>query len=64
MGDQKRKSGIWHHRAPDYKLVYCGRPKENFPEKTTKLASRKEISLINDEQNSADRRTQQPKKIN
>jgi hypothetical protein len=33
MKEQKRKSGLWHHRVPDYKLVYCGE-KEGFPEKT------------------------------
>jgi hypothetical protein len=20
----KRRSGVWHHRVPDFKLVYCG----------------------------------------
>jgi hypothetical protein len=29
---RKPKSGVWHHRVPDYKLVYCGR-EEAFPEK-------------------------------
>ena len=20
----KRRNGVWHHRVPDFKLVYCG----------------------------------------
>jgi hypothetical protein len=24
MVRRKRKSGVWHHRVPDFKLVYCG----------------------------------------
>ena len=32
MKERKRKSGNWHHRVPDYKLVYCGK-EESFPEK-------------------------------
>jgi hypothetical protein len=28
---RKLKSGVWHHRVPDFKLVYCG--EEDYPEK-------------------------------
>ena len=62
MRRQKRKSGIWHHRAPDFKLVYCG-PEEGFPEKVAKLAIRKEVSKIADENDSAESRVQQEKNI-
>ena len=31
MGRRNDWEGEWHHRAPDYKLVYCG-PKENSKE--------------------------------
>ena len=55
MGGRKHKSGVWHHRVPDFKLVYCG-PEEIFPEKEKKLAIRKEVTEISDEHNSADSR--------
>jgi hypothetical protein len=28
----KRKQGDWHHRLPDFQLVYCG-PKKERPNK-------------------------------
>ena len=31
MGRRNDWEGEWHHRAPDYKLVYCG-PKESSQE--------------------------------
>ena len=62
MSRRKRKSGIWHHRVPDFKLVYCG-PEEGCPEKVTKLAIRKEVSEISDEHDSAESRVQQEKNI-
>ena len=40
MKEQKRKSGLWHHRVPDYKLVYCGE-KEGFPEKKIEFEKKK-----------------------
>jgi hypothetical protein len=24
MARGKRRSGVWHHRVPDFKLIYCG----------------------------------------
>jgi hypothetical protein len=45
MGDRKRKSGIWHHRVPDYKLVYCGKEKD-FPERELEVNLQKE-KMIN-----------------
>ena len=62
MSRRKRKSGIWHHRVPDFKLVYCG-PEEGFPEKETKLAIRKEVSEIADEHDSAHSRENNRKKL-
>jgi len=44
MGDRKRKSGIWHHRVPDYKLVYCGK-EESFLEKTNEIEKKKSLVL-------------------
>ena len=61
MGRRKRKSGVWHHRVPDFKLVYCG-PEEGFTEKETKIVIRKEVSEIADEHDSAGSRLEQQKK--
>jgi len=55
MRRRKRKSGIWHHRAPDFKLVYCG-PEEGFPEKTKELTIRKEVSETKNMHDSTQRR--------
>ena len=63
MRRQKRKSGIWHHRAPDFKLVYCG-PEEGFPEKETKeLTIRKEVSETENKHDSNPSRLLQKQKI-
>jgi predicted SPOUT superfamily RNA methylase MTH1 len=32
----KRRNGVWHHRVPDFKLVYCGQDKY-ITKKETKL---------------------------
>ena len=61
MTGRKRKSGVWHHRVPDFKLVYCG-PEEGFPEKETKLAFRKEVSEIADQHDSTRSKLEQQKK--
>ena len=61
MSRRKRKSGIWHHRVPDFKLVYCG-SEENFPEKTKELTIRKEVSETESEQDSTHNRLEQQKK--
>ena len=53
MGGRKRKSGVWHHRVPDFKLVYC-RPEEGFPDKETKPTLIKEVSEIESEHDSAE----------
>ena len=55
MRCRKRKSGIWHHRVPDFKLVYCG-PEEGFPEKETNIAIRKEVSETENKHDSTHRR--------
>jgi hypothetical protein len=39
MDKKKRRSKDWHHRVPDFKLVYCGtkkRTKEEEPKETHK----------------------------
>ena len=35
MVKRKRWSKDWHHRVPDFKLVYCG-PKKSAPKEETK----------------------------
>ena len=61
MGGRKRKSGVWHHRVPDFKLVYWG-PEEGFSEKETKLAFRKEVSETESEHDSTRSKLEQQKK--
>ena len=39
MRRRKDWSEEWHHRVPDYRLVYCG-PKGNSPEEETKKYQR------------------------
>jgi hypothetical protein len=44
MGGGKNKKGIWHHRVPDFKLVYCGRD-DDCQEKETKVSPIKKKKL-------------------
>ena len=34
---RKSRDGEWHHRVPDFKLVYCG--KQDFSEKESEKLS-------------------------
>jgi len=50
MGHRKRWSADWHHRAPDFKLVYCG-PKKSIPKEETGQAEKRrmiEVSVATD----------------
>jgi len=49
----KRWKKDWHHRAPDFKLVYCGPKKTNKQETKDSQSKRRilETSIINDENN-------------
>jgi hypothetical protein len=63
MAGRKRRSGVWHHRVPDFKLVYCG-PREYIPKKETKLTIRErrdKVSVNADEDEGAGRRLEQQK---
>jgi hypothetical protein len=42
MGRRNDWEGEWHHRAPDYKLVYCG-PKESHKEEKIKIYNRNRL---------------------
>ena len=41
-GTPKGLEGEWHHRAPDYRLVYCG-PKESSKEEEAKKYRRNRL---------------------
>ena len=63
MAGRKRRNGVWHHRVPDFKLVYCG-PNEYVPEKETKLTiieRSAKVSFNADEDDAACRRLEQKK---
>jgi len=42
MVKRKRRSKDWHHRVPDFKLVYCG-PKKITSKEETKHVRRKRM---------------------
>ena len=44
----KRRGTEWHHRVPDFKLVYCGSETKNQKEET-KLYSIKKLTDVHDE---------------
>ena len=52
MVRRKYRGEVWHHRVPDFQLVYCG---PETPNKTGKLKSPKgarpsrEVKLVSDE---------------
>jgi len=51
MVRRKRRSGVWHHRVPDFKLVYCG-PKDRVSKEEyefTFRGKRPQISIIEDQ---------------
>ena len=37
----------WHHRAPDFKLVYCG-PKKSTPNEETKQTGKRRMVEFSD----------------
>lgn len=41
MGKKTRRKKDWHHRVPDFKLVYCGTTKH--PEEETKELYKKRL---------------------
>jgi hypothetical protein len=48
MRRRKRKSGDWHHRVPDFKMVYCGSKKHVKEEPKQPLEKRMvEVSVTN-----------------
>jgi len=62
---KKHRSGVWHHRVPDFKLVYCG-PNDRDSKKELKFTfrgKRLKISNIVDENDVADRRLIQEKRL-
>ena len=51
----KRRSGVWHHRVPDFKLVYCGPTNKNSKKEYDFTSEEKwlKISIIQDQDNKA-----------
>ena len=51
----KRRSGVWHHRVPDFKLVYCGPANKNTKKEHDFNSEEKwpKISIIEDQDDKA-----------
>ena len=63
MAGRKRRSGVWHHRVPDFKLVYCG-PNGYVPTKGTKpTISMAKVSVNADEDDAVGKRLEQEKTL-
>jgi len=41
MVNKKRRSKDWHHRVPDFKLVYCGTKKRTKEEEPKEMHKRR-----------------------
>jgi len=50
MVRRKRWKRDWHHRAPDFKLVYCGSKKHGYRNETEQTGKRRmiEVSVATD----------------
>jgi hypothetical protein len=44
MGRRKHRNGDWHHRVPDFKMVYCG-PKKRMVEAS--IATDEDVAAVN-----------------
>ena len=42
MVNKKNKNKFWHHRVPDFQLVYCG-PEEYAPRKETRFFAKEKV---------------------
>jgi hypothetical protein len=64
MGRRKRPKD-WHHRVPDFKLVYCGTKKRDSQKKTSNIVENKKImaSFIADPDNKAGSCLEKQKKL-
>ena len=65
MVREKRRSGVWHHRVPDFKLVYCG-PGNRDSKKELDFTSKEiwlKISIIEDEDDKANMILEQDKTL-
>ena len=51
----KHRSGVWHHRVPDFKLVYCGPANKKSKKELDFTLEEKwlKISLIEDQEDKA-----------
>ena len=64
MADRKHRSGVWHHRVPDFKLVYCG-PRASFAEVTKVIIKERsvKVSVNADKDDTADKKLETQKTI-
>ena len=60
-GRQKRKRVDWHHRVPDFRLVYCG-PKKSTPIKEEKNVHEERMINISNEINKTFKKKEQIEK--
>jgi hypothetical protein len=56
---RRKRPKDWHHRVPDFKLVYCG-PKKSFREETGSSDNglKIQVSVTSDGKNLAERETE------
>ena len=52
VAGRKRRSGVWHHRCPDFKLVYCG-SNGRVPKKEAKHRGRRVKFNVNADEDAA-----------
>ena len=45
MGQRKHRSRDWHHRVPDFKLVYCGPKKKTLMRETEQKEERRRVEV-------------------
>jgi hypothetical protein len=62
MNKRKRKSGVWHHRLPDFQLVYCG-PQNYVQPKAKKLEKKLvKVSVFSSDSELSDKKVEEKKK--
>ena len=62
MVKKKRKSGIWHHRVPDFQLVYCG--SQHYVQPKVKKLEKKlvNVSVFSSNSEVSDKKVEEKKK--
>ena len=62
MVKRKRKGGMWHHRVPDFQLVYCG--SQDYVQPKTKRLEKKlvKVSVFSSNNELSDKKVEEKKK--